>query len=189
MRMAPSVAELVIIFLVLSVAPRCWPLQAQSPPPARAGDAAKTLTETAPDFVRRDFAGHPVRLSSYRGRVVLLTFWASWCEPCRAEAPVFSAWQDKYHARGLQIIGVSMDDDPAAAAAFVATLKLSYPNVIGDAELGRLYGGVMGLPIAFLIDPAGRTVARYRGEMDFHSVEAKIKQLLPDTRPHDVNRT
>jgi thiol-disulfide isomerase/thioredoxin len=144
--------------------------------------------ETAPDFVRRDFTGHPVRFSTFRGRVVLLTFWASWCEPCRAEAPIFSGWQDKYHFRGLQIVGVSMDDDPAAAAAFIATLKLSYPNVIGDAELGRLYGGVLGLPTAFLIDPAGRIVARYRGEMDFPSVEAAIRKLLPDARSRDGNR-
>jgi thiol-disulfide isomerase/thioredoxin len=185
--MALAVGCLTISGLALSVVPpRCW-AQAQGSTTASGADAAMAR-EDAPDFVRPDVAGHPVQFRSYHGKVVLLTFWASWCEPCRAEAPIFSAWQEKYHGRGLQIIGVSMDDDPAAAAAFVATLNLSYPNVIGDAELGRLYGGVLGLPTAFLIDPAGRIVARYRGEVDFHSVEAAIQRLLPDTRSRDADQ-
>jgi len=182
-----AVGCLAISTILLAVAPVCWPEQAQTSPTARETDAP-TAREDAPDFVRPDLSGHPVQFSRYRGKVVLLTFWASWCEPCRAEAPVFSAWQDKYHGRGLQIIGVSMDDDPAAADAFVRTLKLSYPNLIGDADLGRLYGGVLGLPTAFLIDPAGRVVTRYRGEVNFQSVEAAIKKLLPDSRSHDSNR-
>jgi cytochrome c biogenesis protein CcmG, thiol:disulfide interchange protein DsbE len=183
MRTAPGLACLTLAArLVLAVAPFAWPSPAQCAPPARGADAPTAAVESAPDFERPDLAGHTVRFSDYRGQVVLLTFWASWCVPCRAEAPVFSAWQAKYHARGLQIIGVSMDDDPAAASAFAATLKLSYPNVIGDAELGRLYGGILGLPTAFLINPSGRIVARYRGELNFQSVEANIKTLLPNSR-------
>jgi thiol-disulfide isomerase/thioredoxin len=182
-RMAPSVACITVATcLVSSATPLLWSPLARCSPPPHIADPANASLGIAPDFVRQDLAGHPVRFSSYRGKLVLLTFWASWCVPCRAEAPIFSAWQLKYHARGLQIIGVAMDDDPAAASAFAAALKLTYPNVIGDAELGRVYGGVLGLPTAFLIDPTGRIVARYRGEVDFRRVEADIKRLLPDSQ-------
>ena len=160
-----------------------WLARAQDSLPLHQPPAASSNTQQiAPDFSRLDLQGHSVRLSSYRGKVVLLTFWATWCEPCRAEAPIFSAWEKQYRARGLRILGVSMNDDAKAAAAFSATLKLSYPNVIGDAQLGQLYGGVLGLPLAFLIDPHGRIVARYRGEPDMDRIRHDIEELLDANR-------
>jgi thiol-disulfide isomerase/thioredoxin len=132
--------------------------QAHSPPPMAGHQSAVAssppLLEIAPDFTRADLAGRPVRLSGYRGNVVLLSFWATWCEPCRAEAPRFSAWQRTYGPRGLQVLGISMDDDAVAAADFARELKLDYPIVMGDAQLGELFGGVLGLPLAYLIDPS-----------------------------------
>jgi cytochrome c biogenesis protein CcmG/thiol:disulfide interchange protein DsbE len=154
-----------------------------SPTPIPAGAAESHVPpEIAPDFLRMDLAGHPVRLSSYRGKLVLLSFWATWCEPCRAEAPRFSGWQQKYGSSGLQVLGISMDDDPAPVADFVRQLHLAYPIVMGDAQLAELFGGVLGLPLAFLIDPTGRIVARYRGEPDLNRVEAQIKASLPASR-------
>ena len=142
------------------------------------GGQAQPLT-SAPDFSRMDVSGHEIRLSHYRGRVVLLSFWATWCEPCRAEVPRFSAWQQQYGTSGLQVLGISMDDDVQPVLEFVQRLQVRYPIAMGDAKLGELFGGVLGLPLAYLIDPAGRIVARYRGELDLNGVENEIRVLLP----------
>lgn len=140
---------------------------------------SKHVGEMAPDFTRADFDGKPVHLADYRGRLVLLNFWASWCGPCLEEMPRFFDWQKDYGARGLQIIGVSMDDDPAPAKRLLARRPAPYPMVLGDAKLGGAFGGVMGLPLTFLIDPEGRVAGRYQGSADLGKLEAQIKTLLP----------
>jgi len=134
--------------------------------------------DMAPDFSRPDLAGKPVRLADYHGKLVLLNFWASWCGPCLEEMPKFSGWQREYGAQGLQVIGVSMDDDSAAARRLIARHPVAYPILIGDAEFGESFGGVLGLPLTYLIDPKGRIVARYQGNGGLAKMEAKIKALL-----------
>ena len=136
----------------------------------------------APDFTRSDLAGRQVHLADYRGKLVLLNFWATWCAPCRKEMPLFSEWQRDYRAQGLQIIGISMDDDIASVKQLLAQRPVRYPIVMGDARLGERFGGVLGLPLSFLIDAQGRIVARYQGEGDLADMEAKLKQLLPRQR-------
>ncbi|MEO7207419.1 MAG: TlpA disulfide reductase family protein [Steroidobacteraceae bacterium] len=143
---------------------------------------AKSLGDTAPDFTRTDFTGKPVHLAGYRGKLVLLNFWASWCGPCLEEMPLLSAWQRTYGAAGLQVIGVSMDDAAAAAKRLLARQPVDYPVVLGDAKLGETYGGVLGLPLTFLIDRRGHIVARYRGEADLAQIEAQIRSLLAESR-------
>ena len=140
---------------------------------------APLLNRPAPPFTRSDLAGKTLRLGDYRGKVVLLNFWATWCGPCVAEVPRFSAWQKRYAAAGLQVIGVSMDDGGAVVKRFLRRTPLAYPIVLGDARLGRLYGGINGLPQSFLIDPRGRIVARYVGELDLARLQMQIKALLP----------
>jgi cytochrome c biogenesis protein CcmG, thiol:disulfide interchange protein DsbE len=134
--------------------------------------------EMAPDFSRADLTGKAVRLADYRGKLVLLNFWASWCGPCLEEMPKFSDWQRVYGAQGLQVLGVSMDDDPASAKRLIARHPTAYPILIGDAELGESFGGVLGLPLTYLIDPKGRIIARYQGNGDLGKMETKIKALL-----------
>ena len=136
----------------------------------------------APDFTRSDLTGRQVHLADYRGKLVLLNFWATWCAPCRKEMPLFSEWQRDYRAQGLQIIGISMDDDIASVKQLLAQRPVRYPIVMGDARLGERFGGVLGLPLSFLIDAQGRIVARYQGEGDLADMEAKLKQLLPRQR-------
>src|SRR5690606_16998840 len=128
--------------------------------------------------VRADLGGRDVQLSRHRGKLVVLNFWASWCPPCREEMPVFSDWQKKLQGKGLQVIGVAMDDDRSEVTRFLAQYPVSYPIVMGDAKFAGQFGGVLGLPLTYLIDPQGRVVARYQGEADLAKMEAKIAELL-----------
>jgi cytochrome c biogenesis protein CcmG/thiol:disulfide interchange protein DsbE len=143
---------------------------------------AAKVGDVAPTFSRADLGGNQMRLADYRGKIVLLNFWATWCAPCRKEMPLFSQWQNEYGAKGLQIIGVSMDDESAAVKEFLAERPVTYRILMSDAKLGEDFGGVLGLPLSFLIDPQGRIVAKYQGEADLAKMEAKIKELLPRPR-------
>jgi thiol-disulfide isomerase/thioredoxin len=122
--------------------------------------------------------GGQLQLSSYRGKVVLLDFWATWCVPCREETPHFVALQQRYGGQGLQIIGVSMDDSPDPVHSFYQQFHMNYPVVMGTADVGAAYGGVLGLPIAFLIDREGQIYAKHMGATDAAVFEKDITTLL-----------
>jgi len=132
----------------------------------------------APDFSLPNLKGQELELSSYRGKVVLLDFWATWCVPCREEIPHLVELQNKYRDQGLQIIGVSMDDGPEPVRDFYQTFKMNYPVVMGTARTGELYGGVLGLPIAFLIGRDGRINAKHIGATDVSVFEKEIVNLM-----------
>jgi cytochrome c biogenesis protein CcmG, thiol:disulfide interchange protein DsbE len=164
-----SIARRVLLLAVLALGP------------AAAAHALAT-GEVAPDFTRTDLQGKAFTLSALRGKVVLLNFWATWCAPCREEMPAFSAWQRSHGKQGLAIVGVSMDDDPGSVRQALATRPVSYPVVMGDAKLGERMGGVLGLPLSYLLDRDGRVVARYQGEASLGAIEARIKELLAARR-------
>jgi peroxiredoxin len=132
----------------------------------------------APDFTLPQVDGPSLTLSSYRGRVVLLDFWATWCVPCREEIPRFVELQDKYRAQGLQIIGVSMDDSADPVRTFAQQFHMNYPIVMGNAKIGEQYGGVLGLPIAFLLDRDGRIVKKHIGATAAEVFNKEIATLL-----------
>ena len=132
----------------------------------------------APDFTLPLIDGGQLRLSSYRGKVVLLDFWATWCVPCREETPHFVELQQKYGGQGLQIIGVSMDDSSDPVHTFYQQFHMNYPVVMGTADVGGAYGGVLGLPIAFLIDREGRIYAKHIGATDAAVFDKDITTLL-----------
>ena len=135
-------------------------------------------TLLAPDFALPQLDGQTLRLSSYRGKVVLLDFWATWCVPCREQIPHFIALQDKYRADGFEIIGVSMDDGPEPVRSFFQQFHMNYPVVMGNARIGELYGGVLGLPIAFLLDRNGRVCAKHVGATKPEIIEKEVVALF-----------
>jgi peroxiredoxin len=131
----------------------------------------------APDFARPGLDGRPVSLSGFRGKLVLLDFWASWCAPCIVELPHLIALQKRETGK-LQIIGVSMDDARANAFDVVKHYRLNYPVVMGDVVLGKLYGGVLGLPEVLLIGRDGRIVKSWRGDFKPADVDASAAAAL-----------
>ena len=132
----------------------------------------------SPDFAMKQLDGRPLRLSDYRGKIVLLDFWASWCTPCRDEVPRFVEWQSKYADRGLQVIGVAMDDNRADAEKFSREFHINYPVVAGSVEVADHYGGIFGLPANFVIARDGKIVSRYTGVVDLSSLEHELTTLL-----------
>jgi peroxiredoxin len=143
---------------------------------ARAAPASEHAP--APDFSLPDLDGQTLRLSDLRGKIVLLDFWATWCTPCREETPHLVELQNKYRDQGLQIIGVSMDDSSEPVGEFYQRFHMNYPVVMGNAETGELYGGILGLPIAFVIGRDGRIYAKHIGATDVSVLEQDVKALL-----------
>jgi len=139
---------------------------------------ASLVNKKAPEFVVQDLSGKDLVLRSFRGKVVLLNFWATWCAPCLLEMPVFAKWQQQYGPQGLQVVGISMDDDSAPVRRVLSKLKLNYPIAMGDAVLGERYGGVLGLPLTYLIDQRGVVRAKIQGETDVNTIEKQLKLIL-----------
>lgn len=132
----------------------------------------------APEFSLTDLSGNKLDLATYRGKVVLLDFWATWCAPCRAEIPPLVDLQNRYRDRGLQIIGISLDDGAKPVAKFYEQFKIDYPVAMGDADLAERYGGILGLPVSFLIGCDGRIYVKHTGETDVSLMEQEIRPLL-----------
>ena len=144
---------------------------AQKPKLAASGNAA-------PDFTVTDINGRKLSLSDYKGKVVLLDFWATWCTPCRDEIPHFVEMQEKYGPQGFQVIGISMDDDAKPVREFYDKFKINYPVALGNDKLAQSFGGVLGLPVNFLIDRDGRIVAKYLGATDTSVFDKAVGDLL-----------
>jgi thiol-disulfide isomerase/thioredoxin len=142
----------------------------------------------APGFTLTSLSGSNIDLQDYKGKVVLLDFWATWCGPCRIEIPGFVQLQNQYGSQGLAIIGVSMDDSPEPVRKFYEEFRMNYPVAMGNDKLGMLYGGIFGLPTTFLIGRDGRIYAKHTGLTDASVFESEIKELLaapPDRKVSD----
>jgi len=135
----------------------------------------------APDFALTALDGTKLDLASYKGHVVVLNFWATWCVPCRAEIPGFITLQKKYSGRGVQFLGISMDDDVLPVRAFYRKYAVNYPVAVGNAKLAELYGGILGLPVTLVIDREGRIFAKHEGEVSEATIEKEIETLLSAT--------
>jgi len=139
---------------------------------------APNLRRAAPGFALDDAKGASVRLSDYKGRVVLLDFWATWCGGCKVEIPWYVEFENKYKNSGLAVIGVSMDEDGwKSVKPFLERAKMNYPVVIGNENLGKLYG-VDAMPMTLLIDRDGKIAASHVGLVDKDKFESEIRLLL-----------
>jgi len=135
----------------------------------------------APDFALADSSGKTVRLSDFRGRAVLLNFWATWCAPCKLEIPWFIEFEHSYRDRNFAVVGVSMDEDGwKVVNPYIEAVKVNYPVVIGNDDVSRSFGGVESLPATLLIDKAGRIASVHVGLFGKVDYEAEIKALLEE---------
>jgi peroxiredoxin len=154
-------------------------------PAGRARSAAvATKGLAAPDFVLTDLQGHNVKLSDLRGKAVVLNFWATWCPPCKQEIPWFVELQKRYGSEGLQVVGVSMDDegDQKDVAKFAAEQSINYPVLLGKDNVASQYGGIEYLPTTFYIDRDGVVMDRVFGQPGSRDeIEQNVKRALAST--------
>ena len=135
--------------------------------------------KVAPDFALQSINGKTVRLSDFRGKAVLLNFWATYCAPCRIEMPWFVELQDRYASEGLQVVGVAMDDaSPDDIEKFASELGVNYPILVGEEAVGNAYGGVQFLPSTFYIGRDGKVVDKVFGLKTKNEIEENVKKTL-----------
>jgi peroxiredoxin len=144
-----------------------------------ASQEMKQEPSPAPQFTLKDLNGKTVRLSGYKGKVVLLNFWATWCAPCRAEMPDLVKLQREYETRGLQVVGVTYPDYSRRAVQKIARqLKVNYPIVFSSRELAAKYNVGEVLPATIIIDQEGKIRGRILGIMQPEEFEQSVKPLL-----------
>jgi thiol-disulfide isomerase/thioredoxin len=138
--------------------------------------------QIAPDFELASLDGKNIKLSDYKGKAVLLNFWATYCGPCKIEMPWFVELQKEYGPQGFQIIGVAMDDASTEdITKFAKDMGVNYPILLGKEAVGESYGGVNVLPTTFFIDRDGKLVAREFGLQSRSVFVDHIKQSLGQT--------
>ena len=144
---------------------------------APAGDGS--IGSQAAEFALTDLSGKTVHLSDFKGRVVIVDFWATWCGPCRMEIPDFVRLQSKYREKGLAIVGLSMDaDGEKSVKPFADEHDINYTMLIANDETAKSYGGIQAIPTTFVIDRQGKIVQKFLGAMSAKTFEDAIQPLL-----------
>ena len=146
---------------------------------AHVSGTALTQNGDAPDFTLQSVEGKTIRLSDFRGKPVVLNFWATWCGPCKIEMPWFVDFQKQYGPSGVQFLGVAMDDASTKdIAEFANSMKVNYPILIGKESVGDAYGGVQFLPETFYIDRNGKIIDKAFGLKGRGEIEDDIKKIV-----------
>jgi peroxiredoxin len=158
---------------------------------SRAAETVKAERDRhdAPDFALKDSDGKTVHLSDYKGKVVLLDFFATWCGPCKIEIPWFMEFERTHKDKGFSVLGVSMDDEGwEVVKPFLQDMNVNYRVVIGNDMTAQAYGGVDSLPTAFLIDRTGKIAAVHIGLAGKKEFSDGIEKLLQAPPPAALNR-
>jgi thiol-disulfide isomerase/thioredoxin len=150
--------------------------------------ASEAAGKPAPALKLKDLDDKEVALADYKGKVVLVNFWATWCDPCRVEIPWLIDMQEKYGAKGFTVVGVAMDDEgKSVVAPFVAKerfevngqkLPMSYPILIGNDDASDKFGGILGFPTSFLISRDGKQIVRFQGLKSYDEIAKAIESQL-----------
>jgi thiol-disulfide isomerase/thioredoxin len=152
------------------------------------GKSSKKDLQDAPDVTFKDLEGKDVRLADLKGKVVVVNFWATWCEPCQIEIPWMIGFQERYANQGFTLLGVAMDDEgKSVVAPFVDKTQfdvdgkkttMNYPIVIGNDDLSSKFGGLIGLPTTVVVGRDGKIHRRFLGLVSHDELEKEIKELL-----------
>ena len=163
--------------------------------PVAAGDVPQSQTslvgKAAPDFVLEDLSGRTVALSSFKGKPLLINFWATWCGPCKIETPWLVELQNEYAAKGLEVVGISTEGEDlqpgdkeglarqkAAVARFVKEYHMQYPVLVNGDSLASTYGGLDAMPTSVYVNPEGKVVAMQLGITSKEDMAADIEKTL-----------
>jgi len=133
----------------------------------------------APEFSLREVNGRERKLSDFKNKVVIIDFWATWCPPCREEIPHFIDLYSQYKGRGLEIIGIALDQNgERTVKEFIAKNKINYTVLLGNNEVSDLYGGIDAIPTTFILDKDANIRKKYIGYTEKRVFETDIKELL-----------
>ena len=137
----------------------------------------------APGFALKDASGATVSLADYKGKVVLVNFWATWCGPCEVEIPWFVDFEQRFKDRDFTVLGISMDDDGwKSVRPYVVSHKINYPVMIGSEVVSQQFGDIESLPTSFLVDRQGRIAAVHVGLIDKRDYLHEIIKLMDDAQ-------
>jgi cytochrome c-type biogenesis protein len=182
------IGTVVFLILVTILADRATRVKATGPAKNSEEGSAKTANEPAPEVTFKDLEGKNATLTQYKGKVVLVNFWATWCDPCFVEIPWLIEMQQKYEAKGFTILGISMDEEgKSAVVPFLAKerfnvngqkVPMNYPIVIGSDEVADKFGGLLGYPTSFLISRDGKIVKKVQGLISYEELSKAIESQL-----------
>jgi cytochrome c biogenesis protein CcmG/thiol:disulfide interchange protein DsbE len=146
---------------------------------ASAAGPAEFIGKQAPDFALPDLSGQVIRLADFKGRIVLLDFWATWCGPCRRETPEFIELQKKFARKGFTVIGIAWDEEGRAVVGpYARNLGINYPVMVGTPQVSQAYGGIQAFPMVFLIGRDGRVRQTFEGAQDKSIFEKAIRSAM-----------
>ena len=146
--------------------------------PAGCGGEPEAQSEAAPDFELQTLEGESIRLADYRGKVVLIDFWATWCQPCRRQVPHLKSLYTELRPSGFEIVGIAVGDREESVRKFVAQAQIEYPVTMGTDEVVTAFGNFTTIPTVFLVDRNGKIARRYTGLQDRQVLESHIRRAL-----------
>jgi thiol-disulfide isomerase/thioredoxin len=160
-----------------AVASHAGPAGGTTPPPVAAPCDGKGAPANL-DFVLTDMHGERVKLSAFKGKALLINFWATWCPPCKGEIPALVELQKKYGGEGFTVLGVSTDDPPDALREFAQAYQINYPVLMGTSEFLDTYGPIWAIPVSIFVTREATICRKHMGPASFEEFERQIKALL-----------